>query len=163
MVLALAAFFSYSITVDLLNEQKTDSQIQYRAYISEVSADVETNVPNDPQYPYMIAFGFKNSGITPAYNIKTYLSDTVSGTIIDQAEEGSESNIIGPGDVDYVDVPVSDNNLSSVLKGSGNFLTEEINYQDYFGENHSESIELVSQKGTPGWVNTLGILKQTEN
>ena len=117
VALALAAFFSYQITIDLLKEQKVEEQIQFRSYVSITSASVDKSTLNSQQYPFMISFAIKNSGLTPAYNVTANIFDTVSNKITNQSID-NETITIGPSNTYYKTLFVSVDLFDSILGGS---------------------------------------------
>jgi len=163
-VFAIFSFFNWVTSNEILNQQKRTEGIQFRSYVSMVSTDIKQSVPlSNPNYPLSIHYGFKNSGFTPAKIIKITTFDTINGKTVNLRTIGASPDIIGPGQITYIYQDVSGDYLDSILSNSGNFNTLEISYQDYLGNNHSLISRLVSQKGPPGFVATLGVLSQIEN
>ena len=164
VVLAIFAFVAHTDTSSILRQQKATEEIQFRAYVSEVSADIKQAIPvQNPKAILSIHYGFKNSGLTPARNLKINAFDTINNITVNPRNVGASTSIIDPGQTLYVYEDVSEGYLDTILNNSGNFLTVYISYDDYLGKTRSQTIKLVSQKGTPGFVNTLGILSQTED
>ena len=163
VALAFYAFMAHQDTLLIIDQQKTTEQLQFRAYISEISADIKEAIPlKNPNFPYSIHYGFKNSGLTPALNVDVSAFDTMRGAITNNRNIGAFPTIIDPGQSIYIYEDTSATYLENILKDSGNFLTIKISYDDFLGKKHTQTIKLVSQKGTPGFVSTLGFLSQTD-
>ncbi len=115
----------------ILEQQKKEEQIQYRAYVSVVGATVEEI---QQQKEVFLKLTIKNGGLTPAEKVTIVTYVTMGRERI--GESTRSNSFLQPNQSDVYLKKIKIDELDLLKKDSGNFYVIEIYYEDYAQNEH---------------------------
>jgi len=135
IVTAFVAIVSIYQTFLILKQQRNEEVITSQAYVNMIGGKIiKVNICENKQLCVKTSYTIKNSGSTPAENIKFKSYTMIKGKIENESKWKGQT-ILGPGQIgEETDGIFRLDDLEQLSQKSGNSLIVEFRYQTYKGD-----------------------------